>query len=57
MTDQHKGAAVERMTYQRDGDARCIKHGALLFSERTFDGLSREAAARKLRGSERGMTS
>lgn len=46
----YDGAAVSRMLDRPNGpnDPRCIKHGALLFSDPAYDGLSRKQAKQKL---------
>lgn len=38
----------EDTALKRGDPPRCIRHGALLFSDTTLDGLSREAARKKL---------
>lgn len=38
----------EEAALKRGDPPRCIRHGALLFSERRYDGLSREQARKLL---------
>lgn len=43
----------DEQTALRMGDPpRCIRHGALLFSDTTLDGLSREQAHKRMKGDD-----
>lgn len=43
----------EETALRRGDPPRCIRHGALLFSDTTLDGMTREQARKRLDGDDR----